>query len=31
VELKQTCLATPALANGKLYIRAETKLICLGK
>ena len=28
-DLKETCIATPAIAQGKLLIRTETKLYCI--
>jgi len=31
IELKEPCLATPALANGCLFIRSEQSLYCFGK
>ncbi len=28
--LDEPCHATPAIANGKLYVRTESSLICIG-
>ena len=30
-DLDETCIATPAIAQGKLFIRTETKLYCISK
>ena len=30
-DLKEFCYATPALSNGRLFIRTETNLFCIGK
>ncbi len=30
-ELNEACHATPAVANGRLYLRTETSLICVGQ
>ena len=30
-ELEEVCMASPAIANGKLYVRARKHLYCIGK
>ena len=30
-DLGESCLATPAIADGRLYFRTRTKLICVGE
>jgi outer membrane protein assembly factor BamB len=29
-DLGETCIATPAIADGRLFIRTRTKLYCIG-
>ena len=30
IELKESCYATPAISNNRLYVRTDKSLICLG-